>query len=128
MIDGDNERKLSNFRLDREKKLLALKNQFISEAMKKTEEKFNEYLNGNMKEIIVSLCKDMKEKDFKVKVPVSAGKLEIKDIKTEEDATLENAFVIESGKWKVLFGWSGIRTTMEDLLKEKTGRFFTDNG
>lgn len=127
--DRENERRVSGFRMDKGKELLALQNGFIEEVMKRIEERFNDCLNENIRDIIASFCKDIKEKDYVVTVPESSGNLEIKDVKIEKDKNLKNAFVVSSGKWKIVFNWDRIKITMGDTLREKIGRYFTgDNG
>ncbi len=128
-IDRENERKVAGFRMEREKELLALKNSYIEMVMKKLEEKFNASLNEDIWDVVASFCRDMKEKNCRVTVPDSAGDVEIAGIKVVKDRNLKDAFVVSSEKWKIVFNWDRIRTTMGDELKEKIGRYFSgDNG
>lgn len=126
-IDKESEIKLSRFRMDKEKKFLVLKNSFIEEVFKAEEKKFNEYLNKNMKDIIISACRDLGGKNYTVKIPESAGDMsEIKDVKIEKDKTLRDAFVISAERWSIVFNWEHIRVMMEDELKEKAGKHLFD--
>ncbi|MBN1444962.1 MAG: hypothetical protein JW957_02495 [Candidatus Omnitrophica bacterium] len=123
-IDKESEIRLSRFRMDKEKELLALKNSFIEEVLKVEEKKFNEYLNKNMKDIIVSACRELGGKNYTVKIPESAEDMaEIKDVKIEKDKTLRDAFIISAEKWSIVFNWEHIRVMMEDELKEKAGKY-----
>ncbi len=123
-IDRENEIKFSRFRMEKEQELLALKNSFIEEVLKAQERKFNEYLNKNMKDIIISACRDLGGKNYTVKIPESAGDMaEIKDVKMEKDKMLRDAFVISAEKWSIVFNWEHIRVMMEDELKEKAGKY-----
>jgi vacuolar-type H+-ATPase subunit E/Vma4 len=123
-VDKEEERKFSSFRMEKGKEVLALQNTFIDKVMEKIEERFNGYLNKNMKDMIIFLCKGIGEKDFVVRVPESAENLEIKDIKVEKDRNLKNGFVVSSGKWNLVFDWESVKTTMADRLREKIGGVF----
>jgi|GEM_PF-961672 len=130
-IDRESERKLSGFRMDKEKEILALQNSFIEEVLKIEEEKFREYLNRNMKNIIASLCRDTGKNNLVVRVPESAGEMTgMKDVKIERDRRLKDSFVIAAGKWKVVFDWERVRMTMEEDLRKKIGEYIfgLDNG
>jgi vacuolar-type H+-ATPase subunit E/Vma4 len=124
-VDKEEEKKFSSFRLEKEKEVLSLQNTFIDTVMKKIEERFNEHINKNMKDIIVFFCKDIEEKNSFVKVPESAENFEIKDIKVEKDKSLKNGFIISSGKWKIVFNWDRVKAAMADRLREKIGGVFT---
>ncbi len=124
-IDSGNERRISTFRMDKEKEILAMQNGFIENVMKKMEEMFNSYLRENTGAIIASICEKMKEDDYTVTVPESSI-IEIKDAKIKTDANLKNAFVVDAGKWKVVFNWESIKNTMGDTLREKIGGYFTE--
>ncbi len=123
-IDKEEERKFSSFRMEKEKEMLALQNSFIEKVMKKTEERFNNYLNENIRDIIVSLCKKIKGKGYRVTVPESAGDFDIEGVKVERDKNLKNTFVISAEKWKVVFNWESVKNAMGDSLREKIGRYF----
>jgi len=123
-IDKEREIKLSRFRMEKEQELLALKNSFIEEVLKAEEKKFNEYLNKNMKDIIISACRDLGGKNCVVKIPESAGDMpEIKNVRIEKDKTLRDAFVISCEKWSIVFNWESVKAAMADELREKAGRY-----
>jgi len=120
-IDREAERSISAFVMEKEKELLALKNNFIDEVLKKTEERFNEYLKENMKEIIISVCRDISEKDYIVKIPADTD-ITIEGMKIERDSSLKDAFIISSSNWDMVFNWEKIKASMEDILREKIGK------
>ena len=127
-IDKEMERGISTFVMEKEKELLALKNKFIDEVLKKIEERFNDYLRENMKEIIISVCRDINEKDYIVKVPADSD-VTIEGMKIEKDSSLKDAFVVSSSDWDMVFNWEKIKASMDDVLREKIGKFFSqDNG
>jgi len=119
--DGANERKVAGFRMEREKELLALKNGFIEAVMNKLEERFNASLNEDMRDVVASFCRDINEKNCTVTVPESAGDVVVTGMNTVKDRDLKNAFIVSSGKWKVVFDWDRIKATMGDDLREKIG-------
>jgi len=121
-IDREAERSISAFVMEKEKELLSLKNNFIDEVLKKTEERFNEYLKENMKDIIISVSRDIKEKDYIVKVPADTD-ITIEGMKIEKDSSLKDAFIISSSNWEMVFNWEKIRVSMDDVLREKLGKF-----
>jgi len=121
-IDREAERSISAFVMEKEKELLALKNNFIDEVLKKIEKKFNEYLKENMKEIIISVCRDISEKDYIVKIPADID-ITIEGMKIEKDSSLKDAFIISSSNWDMVFNWEKIKASMEDVLREKIGKF-----
>ncbi|MCM8761997.1 MAG: hypothetical protein NC929_01585 [Candidatus Omnitrophica bacterium] len=126
-MERENERKISAFVMDKEKELLALRNSFIDEVLKKVEDRFNEYLNRNMEEIIKSFCKEIKEDDYKVRIPADKD-IHIDGVfKIERDDSIKNGFVIFSSKWEVVFNWESVEKSIEDILREKAGKFFLQN-
>ncbi|MCM8778081.1 MAG: hypothetical protein NC905_07495 [Candidatus Omnitrophica bacterium] len=126
-VDKEKEREILNFIMEKEKELLALKNSFIDEVLKMVENRFNEYLNRNMEEIIKSFCKEIKEDDYKVRIPADKD-IHIDGVfKIERDDSIKNGFVIFSSKWEVVFNWESVEKSIEDILREKAGKFFLQN-
>ncbi|HNS33051.1 MAG TPA: hypothetical protein PKN36_08780 [bacterium] len=127
-IDSDMERKLSNFRMEREKEILELQNRLIEEVRKKIEEKFNLNLRDNMNEIIKGLAGEIKGKEYSIKVPETA-EVEIENVRVEKDAGLKDAFLLEGAKWKLLFNWERFSSAVSGYIREKAGEYlFGDNG
>ena len=122
-IDREKERKIDSFIMGREKELLALRNTFIDEVLKRVQGKFNDYVNKNMKEIVNSFCKDIKEKDYKVRVPADAD-VHIEGVKVEKDTSIKDGFIIFSSKWEVIFNWESVKKSIEEKLREKAGKLF----
>lgn len=127
-IDGENARKIAGFRMESEKELLALKNSFIEEVMKKLEKRFYASLNEDIWDIVASFCREIKEKNCRVTVPESAGDVEISGVKVIKDRDLKDAFIVSTEKWKIAFTWDRIRDVLGDELRENIGRQFIVNG
>lgn len=124
-IDREYERKISSFRMEKEKELLALRNGFIEEVMKNLEERFNSSLNEDIWDVVASFCRDIKNKNCTVIVPESAGDVEVPGLKIVKDRNLKNGFIVSAERWKVVFNWNRIMSTMGDELREKAGRYFS---
>lgn len=126
-IDREMELSISSFIMEREKELLALQNSFIDEILQKVEERFNDYLNKKMKELIIYACRNIKEKEYVVQVPTEAD-IDIEGIKIEKNIKLKAAFIIVSPRWEIVFDWKSINASIGDILREKTAALLKDNG
>lgn len=120
-IDAATEREISNYRLGKEKELLACKNGMLQDMIKKIEEEFNLFLGGNLQGIITGITKGIKEKDCVIKVPETSADITIEGFKVEKDAKLSNAFLLEGKNWSLLFNWERFSAAISDYIKEKTG-------
>ncbi|MCX8082347.1 MAG: hypothetical protein N3D17_02965 [bacterium] len=127
-VDREMERKITAFVMEKDKELLAIKNSFIDEVLKNVEDKFNDYLMKNMKDVIVSVCKDIKEKEYVIKVPAGAD-IKIDGVKIEKDSSLNNTFIIVSDNWDIVFNWDNVKSSIEDNLRERISSLLSqDNG
>lgn len=125
--DREMELQISSFVMERERELLALKNSFIDEVLNKVEERFKDYLNKRMEELIVFVCNEIKEKEYIVQVPTEAD-IDIEGIKIEKNIKLKAAFIIVSPRWEIVFDWKSINASIGDILREKTAALLKDNG
>ena len=92
--------------------------------MKRIEGKFTLYLNEKTGEAINSVCSEMKEDDYIVKIQEAAGNIKVAGIKIEKSQSVENSFRVEGKNWSVVFNWDSVKVAIGDTLKERIAVLF----
>ncbi|MGB9677667.1 MAG: hypothetical protein ACPLZ9_03525 [Candidatus Ratteibacteria bacterium] len=119
-IDSEIEREIILFKIEKEKEILAIKNEIINEVLEKVSEKFNVFLNENMEEIIKKILNNLKEEDIEIFIP--EGKKINLNYKVISDKNLENSFRIKSKKWEIEFSWESLGKIFEEFIKEEANK------
>jgi V/A-type H+-transporting ATPase subunit E len=119
-IDSEIEKEIINFRIEKEKEILAIKNKIIDEVIEKVKNKFNLFLNENMEQVIEKVLTNLNEKDIEIFVP-EGQKINLK-YKVINDKNLKNSFKIKSKLWEIEFSWESIKTIFEGFIKEEASK------
>jgi V/A-type H+-transporting ATPase subunit E len=119
-IDSEIERGIINFKIEKEKEILAIKNKIIDEVIEKIKDRFNLFLNENMEEVIEKILSNLNEKDVEIFVP-EGQKINLK-YKVVNDKNLKNSFRIKSKLWEIEFSWDSIKTIFEGFIKEEASK------
>jgi len=122
-IDKEIENEIINFKIEKNKEVLLLKNQLIEKVEEKIEEKFNQYLNQNIEKIILDLLIKLQNSEVKILVPENIDINIGKQVRKEKN--IKNKFLIEGEKWDIEFSWEDIKKTIgRDLKKEIAKKLF----
>lgn len=127
VIDSEVSNDIVNFKIEKNKELLSLKNELIKKCEEEIEKKFNKYLNKNMGEIVsLLLSKVDDKKETKVLVPENADvKLDGYDI--VKDKEIKDKFLIHGKKWDIEFSWDIIKKAVgEKLRREVAEKLFNE--
>ena len=100
-IDSEIERGIINFKIEKEKEILAIKNKIIDEVIEK-------------------VLSNLNEKDVEIFVP-EGQKINLK-YKVVNDKNLKNSFRIKSKLWEIEFSWDSIKTIFEGFIKEEASK------
>ncbi|HOM27701.1 MAG TPA: hypothetical protein PKV21_09405, partial [bacterium] len=119
-IDSEIEREIINFKIEKEKEVLSIKNKLIDEVIEKVGEKFNMFLNENMEEVIKKVLSNLKEKDIEIFIP--EGKKINLNYKVINDKNLKNSFRIKSKSWEIEFSWESLKNIFEGFIKEEASK------
>jgi len=116
-IDSEISNEIVNFKIEKNKELLSLKNEMIEKCEEEIEKKFNEYLNKNMEKIVSSLLSKVDDKkEVKVLIPENADvKLDGYDI--VKDKKIKDKFLIQGEKWDIEFSWDVIKKAVGEKLR-----------
>lgn len=119
-IDGEIEKEIINFKLEKDKEILAFKNSIIEKVQEKIEEKFNKFLNENMERVIKQIIENLNENDIEIFVP-SGQKIKL-NFPVINDKNIKNSFKIKSKKWEIEFSWENLKAIFENKIKEKVNK------
>lgn len=127
VIDSEISNDIVNFKIEKNKELLSLKNELIKRCEEEIEKKFNEYLNKNMEEIVSSLLSKVDDKrEIKVLVPENSD-VKIDGYDIVKDKEIKNKFLIQGKKWDIEFSWDIIKKVFgERLRKEIAEKLFNE--
>ena len=107
-----------NFRLEKRKEFLSVKNEIIKKVMEKIEKKFKDYLSADFQKIVENVIKRIKTEEFLIRIPQNID-LKVERGKVVKDKDLADGFIIEGKKWDIKFNWEGIKLNFEkELISE----------
>ena len=123
-IDKEIENEIINFKIEKNKEILSFKNQLIDKCEEKIKNKFNEYLNKNIGEIIFQILQTINDKKVKILVPENVN-LKIDGYEVIKEKHLEDKFLIEGENSDIEFSWENIKKTIgQELRKEVAEKLF----
>lgn len=127
VIDSEISNDIVNFRIEKNKEILSLKNELIERCEEEIENKFNEYLNKNMGKIISSLLSKVDDKkELKISIPENAD-VKIDGYDIVKDKKIKDKFLIQEEKWDIEFSWDIIKKVFgERLRKEIAEKLFNE--
>ena len=109
---------LVNYRLEKEKELLAAKNGFIEDVFAKAKERFDRYLSEHFDEVVKSALDDLDFDTCTVRIPQDAGfRADAKysgKITVEKDPDRKNSFLLQTDNWEFDFSWDSLELTFRD--------------
>lgn len=116
-IDREISNDIVNFKLEKQKDILAAKNELIRECEEKIKGKFNQYLNENMQQIIKSILSKTDEKDLKIFIPEDK-ELKVDGYTVEKKKDIKDKFQMEGKKWSIEFSWDIIKNLAGQELRK----------
>lgn len=116
-IDSEISNEIVNFKIEKNKEILSLKNELIEKCEEEIEKKFNEYLNKNMGKIISSLLSKVDDKkEIKVLIPENSD-VKLDGYEIEKNKEIKDKFLIQGKKWDIEFSWDVVRNAVGEKLR-----------